>query len=221
LLSLDEGTDARARLSGGRSSDAILALAASILDERGSRGVVVDVGCGAGRLRAALGPGASRYIGVDVVRYDGYPAEAEFLAADLDRDRIPVGDNAADVVVSLETIEHLENPRSLVRELARIARPGGTILVSTPNQVSLLSLVTLTLKHRFNAFQDGDYPAHRTALLEIDLRRMAEESGLARIETRFTTRGRIPLTGAHYPGWLARRFPRAMSDNVMLAAQKP
>jgi 2-polyprenyl-3-methyl-5-hydroxy-6-metoxy-1,4-benzoquinol methylase len=212
--------DARARQSRGESSETILSLAAAILAERGAGGVVVDVGCGAGRLRAALGKRPTRYVGVDAVRYEGFPRGVEFRQADLDREGVPLEDGTADVAVALETIEHLENPRRLMRELTRIARPGGTILVSTPNQVSLLSLLTIVTRHRFNAFQDGDYPAHRTALLEIDLRRMAEECGLVRVETRFTLRGRVPLGGAHYPGWLARRFPRGLSDNIMLVGQK-
>jgi 2-polyprenyl-3-methyl-5-hydroxy-6-metoxy-1,4-benzoquinol methylase len=211
----------RARQTRGESNDAILRLAAEALDDRGAPALVVDAGCGVGRLRHMLRGAALRYIGVDAVRFPGFPPDAQFLAANLDIDRIPVGDDTADAAVALETIEHLENPRRLVRELTRIAKPGGTIVISTPNQVSLLSLTTLAVKHRFNAFQDADYPAHRTALLEIDLVRMATECGLVRIETRFTSRGRVPFTGAHYPGWLARRFPRALSDNVLLVAQKP
>ena len=213
--------ESRARQSRGESHPAILEAAAAILKERGAAGgVVVDIGCGAGRLRAALGDRPSRYVGVDAVRYDEFPSGAEFLVADFDRDVVPLDDGTADTVVALETIEHLENPRRLMRELTRIARPGGTVLVSTPNQVSLLSLLTVVTKHRFNAFQDRDYPAHRTALLEIDLRRIAEECRIVRIETRFTTRGRVPLLAAHYPPWLSRRFPRALSDNVLLVGQK-
>lgn len=213
--------ETRARQSRGESHPAILEAAAAILDERGATsGVVVDVGCGAGNLRAALGNGPSRYIGVDAVRYGGFPGGTEFRVADLDHDHVPIEDNMADVVVALETIEHLENPRRFMRELARIARPGGTVVISTPNQVSLLSLLTVVTKHRFNAFQDRDYPAHRTALLEVDLRRMADECRLVHVETRFTARGRVPLTPVHYPRWLSRRFPRALSDTVLLAGQK-
>lgn len=217
---VDPALDARARQTRGDSSDAIRALAVRALDRRGARGVVVDVGCGSGQLRAALGERATRYVGVDAVRHDGFPAGAQLLAADLDREPIPLPDASADAVVALETIEHLENPRRLIRELVRIVRPGGVVLVSTPNQRSLLSLLTLLTKGRFNAFQDADYPAHRTALLDVDLRRIADECGLADIEICFTHRGRLPLSAQHYPAWLSRRFPRALSDNVLLAAQR-
>ncbi len=84
-------------------------------------------------------------------------------------------DEAADVVAAVETIEHLENPRAFVRELVRLVKPDGWVIVTTPNQLSLLSLITLLIKHRFSAFQDVHYPAHLTALLEVDLKRIAAE----------------------------------------------
>ncbi len=51
------------------------------------------------------------------------------------------------------------------------------MIVTTPNQLSLLSKLTLVLKNEFNAFQAGSYPAHLTALLEADLRRIGVECG--------------------------------------------
>src|SRR5690606_15358656 len=121
----------------------------------------------------------------------------------------------------IETIEHLENPRAFMRELRRVARPGGLVIVSTPNQLSLLSLATLALKGRFSAFQDNSYPAHLTALLEVDLRRIAAECGLENVGVRYTHHGRLPLSAVHYPRALARRFPRALSDNIVMAGRVP
>lgn len=213
--------EARARQSLGTSDDAIYRTVADLLDSRGAAGLLADVGCGTGNLWRALAPRFTRGIGIDAVRYEGLPAGVEFRGADLDRDPLPLGDGDADVVAAVETIEHLENPRAFCRELARVARPGGWVVVTTPNQLSLLSIATLAVKQRFSAFQDTAYPAHRTALLEIDLRRIAAECGLREIEVRYTARGRAPLSGAHYPGALARRFPRALSDNVVLIGRRP
>ncbi|HIE94962.1 MAG TPA: methyltransferase domain-containing protein [Acidobacteria bacterium] len=114
---------------------------------------------------------------------------------DLDHDGpLPAGAEGADVVTAVETIEHLENPRALVRQLVRLAKPGGWILLTTPNQRSVLSLVTLLLKGQFSAFQDTDYPAHITALLESDLRRIGSELGLTDAAIKYTGWGRLPLT---------------------------
>jgi hypothetical protein len=83
-----------------------------------------------------------------------------------------------------------------------------------------LSKLTLVLKNQFNAFQDGSYPAHLTALLEIDLRRMAAECALGDVEVIYSTEGRIPGTPWHYPALLSRLLPRALSDNVLLIGRK-
>jgi SAM-dependent methyltransferase len=48
--------------------------------------------------------------------------------------RIPLRDNVIDMVVSLQVIEHIWTPGELVAELARVARPGGTLVLSTPNR---------------------------------------------------------------------------------------
>jgi 2-polyprenyl-3-methyl-5-hydroxy-6-metoxy-1,4-benzoquinol methylase len=220
-LAADVDLEVRARQSLGSSADAIYRTVASLLDERSASGLFVDVGCGTGNLVRALAARFSGCIGIDAVRYEGLPAAIDFRQADLDRDPLPVADGTADVVAAVETIEHLENPRAFCRELVRIARPRGWVLVTTPNQLSALSLLTLVVKHRFSAFQDAAYPAHRTALLEIDLRRIAAESGLEEVDVRYTARGRLPLTGFHYPRVLSRWYPRALSDNVVLIGRKP
>jgi hypothetical protein len=124
------------------------------------------------------------------------------------------------MVVAAETIEHLENPRAFVRELTRLARPGGWVVVTTPNQLSLLSKLTLVLKNEFNAFQSGSYPAHLTALLEADLRRIGAECGWAEATVMYTYRGRIPGTAHPWPRWLSRTFPRALSDNVLIIGRR-
>jgi 2-polyprenyl-3-methyl-5-hydroxy-6-metoxy-1,4-benzoquinol methylase len=140
---------------------------------------------------------------------------------DLDSGRTPLPDGYAEVVVSAETIEHLENPRAFMRELVRLVKPGGWVVITTPNQLSLLSLMTLLVKHRFSAFQDVHYPAHITALLEVDLKRIAVEVGLSDVALAYSLSGRLVLTPWHYPKLLARLFSRQLSDNVLLIGRKP
>jgi 2-polyprenyl-3-methyl-5-hydroxy-6-metoxy-1,4-benzoquinol methylase len=212
--------EARARQSRGSSEQPIYQAVAKALRRRGASGVVVDVGCGAGHLWHELRPMFSRWIGVDAVHYPGLPGDVEFHQADLDRVALPLPDACADVVIAVETIEHLENPRAFCRELHRVVRAGGWIVITTPNQLSLLSILTLIVKQRFSAFQDSGYPAHRTALLEIDLRRIASECGLTDVDVLYTASGRVPCSAAHYPAALSRTFPRALSDNVLLIGRR-
>jgi len=109
-------------------------------------------------------------------------------------------DGFADIVCSVETIEHLENPRAFVRELVRLVKPNGLVMVTTPNQLSLLSKLTLLIKNEFNAFQSSPdcYPTHITALLEIALIRIFQECGLNEIKVDYSNQGRIPFTDKNW-----------------------
>jgi len=218
---IDARLESRARLSLGSSSDAIYRMVDEFFEASTiGGGTLVDVGCGGGALWRIVSPRFTRYCGLDAVRYDGFPVDGEFRHVNLDSAEWPVPPASGDVVVAVETIEHLENPWAFMRQLCSLAKPGAWVLVTTPNQASLLSLVTLAIRHRYSAFQDAHYPAHKTALLSIDLERAAREAGLDVIRVIYTGRGRVPGTAWHYPRALASVFPRALSDNVMLVSRK-
>ena len=216
---------ARAATSLGQSGAAIGDLVERVVRSSGEHfGTLVDIGCGRGSLAGRLHATYDRYIGCDLVAYDGFPnaSWAQLVQADLNRQPLPLGDSCADLVVSVETIEHLENPRAFVRELARIVRPGGRVVLTTPNQLSWLNKVTLVAKNQHNAFQEapGLYPGHITALLEEDLWRIARECGLEKIEIHYAGGGRLPLTARTWPR--SRWFrDRRFSDNVLLTALRP
>lgn len=191
----------RAARTGGTSSDAIYRLIAGTLARMGVGGRMYDIGCGTGALSTYLPDGRFEYLGVDLVRYDRYASGLQFVQLSLDQPDWNLEPASADVVVSVETIEHIENPRHHLRQMARLARPDGMVLVTTPNNLSWLSLMTLLRKGVFNAFQEGQglYPSHITALVETDLRRIFAEAGLVEIEIGFTNSGRIPFTSRHRP----------------------
>lgn len=217
----------RALESGGASARAIHDMVRRAVLARGLRPrVLLDVGCGTGELGAALAGLHQRYVGADVVRHAGFPGSAEFVAVDLDRGRVELPDGTADVVACVETIEHVENPRALVRELTRLMRGGGWLFVTTPNQLSAAAKLSLLVRNQYPAFVEapGLYPAHITALLEVDLVRFARECGLRAVSIEYSGIGRVPLSARHWPRLLARStgaLGRALSDNVMLCAQKP
>ena len=86
-----------------------------------------------------LDPSRFRAAGVPCVRAD--------LAAPL-----PFASQAFDAVVSTEVVEHLEDPHRLIRECARILRPGGTLVLSTPNILSVYSRLHFLLLGTFDFF---------------------------------------------------------------------
>jgi len=219
IAHVDAAVHDRAARSLGKAHGRIHRTAAALLAARGAAGTLLDAGCGTGDLWRVVSDRFTACIGVDAVRYPGLPDAVTFRAANLDA-ALPLDDASVDTAAAIEVIEHLENPRAFVRELVRVTRPGGWIVVTTPNQLSLLSLLCLVAKGAFSAFQDGDYPAHRTALLEIDLRRIAAECGLEQVTVEYTRWGRLPLTPWHYPAAIAAIAPRRFSDNVAIMGRR-
>ncbi len=122
--------------------------------------VVVDLGCGRGDCARSLDGLFATYIGCDVVKYEGFPEQdtIQFRPTDLNHPPYDMNDACADAVVSIETIEHLENPRALVREMVRMARPGGLVIITTPNQLSLMSKLFLVARNQFHAFPGSPRP---------------------------------------------------------------
>lgn len=95
------------------------------------------------------------------------------------------------------------------------------MIVTTPNQLSLLSKLTLILKNQFYVFQEalGLYLPHITALLEIDLIRIFTEYTLNKVQIEYSNDSRIPFTPWHWPksqGFHGRLF----SDNLLVLGVK-
>lgn len=100
---------------------------------------VLEVGCGEGYGTALLARSARRILGIDYDRLAAahaarvYP-RARFVRANLAA--LPVPNGSVDVVVTLQVIEHVWNHGEFVRECLRALRPGGLLLVTTPNRLT-------------------------------------------------------------------------------------
>lgn len=101
---------------------------------------VLDAACGEGYGTAMLATVASEAVGVDVdheavaharQRYAGQPGLG-FQQADVTR--LPFDDAHFDVVVSFETLEHLENQAGMLAEFERVLAPGGFVFISSPDK---------------------------------------------------------------------------------------
>jgi SAM-dependent methyltransferase len=103
-------------------------------------GAVLDAPCGEGALSAALQKEGFEVTSLDINPKAGATLGTRFQVADLNR-TLPVADDSFDLVLSVEGIEHLENPHFFLREVNRVMKAGGRLILTTPNITALRSRV--------------------------------------------------------------------------------
>lgn len=100
---------------------------------------VLDVGCGNAYGTALMAKSASEITGLD---YDGvtvadnthrYASITNLSFQQSVIPPLPFGDNSFDVITAFQFIEHIEQRKEFLRECLRVLRPGGKLLVTTPN----------------------------------------------------------------------------------------
>ncbi|MGI9016282.1 MAG: class I SAM-dependent methyltransferase [Euzebya sp.] len=103
-------------------------------------GTTLDVGCGAGQMALAMHQRGYATSAVDVSEGMVEATRATFARADAEADvqqadmrELPYDDNTFDWVTGLGAIEYLTDPGEAVSEFARVAKPGGHIIVTSPN----------------------------------------------------------------------------------------
>ena len=99
---------------------------------------VLDIACGTGYGSKALAARAKKVYAVDYSYESIAYAQKHYHGRNIaylvgDAIDIPLADSSVDVVVSLETIEHIKNYRKFLRETKRILKPTGLFIVSTPS----------------------------------------------------------------------------------------
>jgi SAM-dependent methyltransferase len=98
----------------------------------GAHGRVLDVGCGTGATSAALAE-FGRVFAVDLSAEAIRFAQSRGLeTAAMNAGALAISDQAFQLVVALDVIEHLEDDRAAMDELRRVLAPGGRILVTVP-----------------------------------------------------------------------------------------
>ena len=105
---------------------------------------ILDAPCGRGLVAASLRDAGFEVYGADIDPLAVDVLGDDFVEADL-RTRLPWADGAFDAAFTIEGIEHLEDRFAWLRELHRLLRDGGTLVLTTPNIVSLRSRVRFLL----------------------------------------------------------------------------
>jgi ubiquinone/menaquinone biosynthesis C-methylase UbiE len=98
---------------------------------------VLDVACGSGFGLEMLSEAGARPLGVDYAGDALFELRHRLPDANLlraDATRLPLRSASIEQVVSFETIEHVPDARALVHEVRRVLKPGGRLVLSTPNR---------------------------------------------------------------------------------------
>lgn len=197
----------------------------SMLLER-SGGTMLDVGCANGVLTQIFARKAcvSNVLGIDGVDL-GVPFP--FTALDLDRtERLPFDDGSFDVVISLETIEHVHDTDRFARELHRVLKPDGYAIVSAPRIDGLVTIgmlaaglqppaIECSLRRRYGALGGADrVSGHVSHFTRRALLALLEENGFsvdavaqAGIYTGWVHAVPNPPTHMRLPLWLLSKIP--------------
>ena len=160
---------------------------------------ILDYGCGKGLFVDFLNER-----GFHAVGYDPYVARFS--------DRCVLGE-AFDYVTSQDVIEHVDAPRELIGEYARLLNSGGVLFVGTPNAAE----ITLD---RLDVFSmELHQPYHRHLLSEQALRQLCERAGLRVVDVdhRFYYDTLFPMTNAQF----IRRYIRKSGGLLDAGFEEP
>jgi len=173
-------------------------------------GRVLDAPCGEGHLAANLREAGYRVVAGDLVpqrmAHPGIPT----LGLDLNA-CLPFRDATFDGVVAIEGIEHLENPYLPAREFFRVLRPGGLLILSTPNVLNLRSRMKFLVRGTLFWFDEWTYRRgfHVNAVPVYELRHILTEAGFT-VDSIRVNRRPLPLrAAAALVGLLLRLLARA------------
>ena len=121
---------------------------AKLLEAVGTGNRVLDVGCSSGYLARPLSERGNTIVGLELDPVAAHAAE-EFcelvLVGDVETMDLPLEPGSFDVVLGGDVIEHLRDPAATLARLRPLLRPGGRVVLSTPNvanwaiRLSLLS----------------------------------------------------------------------------------
>jgi SAM-dependent methyltransferase len=105
-----------------------------------ARGRLLDVGCGQRPFEHLFAPYVSEYIGIEhEATFGKTNASTSARKPDLyyDGERLPFDAAAFDTVLSVQVLEHTPEPGLLVKEMGRVLKPGGLLVLSAPFQFRL------------------------------------------------------------------------------------
>ncbi len=181
-------------------------------------GEILDFGAGEGALSERLYDMGYKITSADKDVENFKSKNCKFLPINFDHpDEVDifVKDNANkfDVVLGIEVIEHVQDQWKYVRQLINMAKPGGMILITTPNTSSWISRITFLLSGRFHQFSDADLSyGHINPISPWEMDLIMKNTGAESVDIR--SAGTLP------PIYITRS-PKLLLMNVFALLLRP
>jgi ubiquinone/menaquinone biosynthesis C-methylase UbiE len=121
-------------------------------------GKALDVGCGGGKMLLELKNLGWQSEGIDSILAEGRKRGLNIKKIDLQNQRLPYPNNFFDLIICLDTLEHIHNDKRLVKEMARVVKKGGSIIISVPAYQWLFSYWDRMLGH-FRRYSESNLSA--------------------------------------------------------------
>lgn len=133
-----------------------------------SKGRILDIPCGQGALSEKLREQGFEIFCGDYDSDNYRIKNGHFHRLDLNCN-LPYKDETFDCVTSVEGIEHLENPHLLIREIGRVLKTGGHLIITTPNIMNIQSRLYFLLRSHFRYFKHFPQAGNQRELLELHI----------------------------------------------------
>lgn len=188
---------------------------------------VLEIGCGAGNLLLQATVPGSFPVALDLSmqaltfvrsRLEEAKSSAEapsgFACTQAIGEFLPLKDESFDCVLMSEVIEHLEAPQISIREAARVLRPDGRLLITTPNYRSFWPLMEWTVD-RLNVAPKMAGEQHISHFHPSSLKSLLIESGLD-VEYAGSIYNLSPFLSLISPEWAKRQLQREFDGRSAL-----
>jgi SAM-dependent methyltransferase len=202
---------------------------------------VLDVGCYPGHLAMLLRHYCDAEVtGVGITNNQLFTrrmwdCKIDFKRQDVEKERLPFPGGYFDLVLFTEVIEHLFNPFLIGKEMARVLKNNGALLLSTPNAASLRSRICLaqgkisnplffSLADQVYSDESGvnEYPTHVRMWMPSELKLFLSKIGLTAVSEKY-----LDFPSASPDGfkerimrWVVKLFPASYHDLVTMFAVK-
>lgn len=137
---------------------------------------VLEIGCGRGAFATYLVRAGAHVTAADFspaaveLTKEALAGRGEALVADVQA--LPFPDESFDLVISLETLEHVPEPDRGLAELVRVTRLGGRLIVTTPNYLSIVGLYRVYLRLVGRRFSEAGQPVNQPLILLSRVRKL-------------------------------------------------